>query len=569
VFVIVGSSPFDHEWEAEARRTFGVHENRLELVYWTGLPMDELLARVGNLPERSLVYYLHVHQDAAGKPYYSAEVLERLAARANAPIYGHVETYIGRGIVGGRVFRFDVAGTNAANLGLRILSGEKPESIPRPEASENADIFDWRQLQRWGISEDSLPPGSVVRFKQPTFWNVYKWHIIGGISLCLAEALLIAGLLIQLVKRRRAEARFRQVVETAPTGMLLVGQDGTIVLANAQVEKLFGYGSEELVGQRVELLVPEWSQGQVPPAPERPMAFGRDWFGRRKDGSEFPVEIGLSPLETGRGLFVLASIVDLTARRRAEVGLLESQRELQFLTGRLLEAQEVERRRIARELHDDVNQSLALLAVEMDILAASPPKSSVETADRVRELSTRLKELSSSVHDLSHQLHPSKLEQLGLVAAVRGLCKELSQSHGLDVKFTHYREPGAVPPDAALCLYRIVQEALQNVVKHSGSRHASVELWGTAEAICLRVVDDGIGFDPDAVGRNGGLGLVGMRERLHLVGGTIAIDSRPSGGTRIDVRVPTPATDTAELGVPRRSGERMVAVALPLVGEHR
>jgi signal transduction histidine kinase len=233
-------------------------------------------------------------------------------------------------------------------------------------------------------------------------------------------------------------------------------------------------------------------------------------------------------------------------RHRAEDGLRESQRELRQLTGRLVEAQEVERRRIARELHDDVNQSLALLAMEIDLLAGSPNQSPTDTPNRVRELSTRLKELSSSVHDLSHQLHPSKLVQLGLVVAVRGLCKELSHSHGLDVKFTHYPEPSMIPQDTALCLYRIAQEALQNVVKHSGSRHAAVALWETAHAICLRVVDDGIGFDLDAVGSNGGLGLVSMRERLHLVGGEITIDSRPLGGTRIDVCVPATAAGPPE-----------------------
>jgi signal transduction histidine kinase len=300
---------------------------------------------------------------------------------------------------------------------------------------------------------------------------------------------------------------------------------------------LFGYRRDELLGRPVELLVPDREQFFA--APEvQPMGFGHDLFARRKDGTEIPVEIWLNPLRTARGLFTLATIVDLTERRRAEDGLRESRRELQLLTGRLLEAQEVERKRIARELHDDVNQSLALLAMEMDLLAGSPPRTPAETGDRIRALTDRIKELSSSIHNLSHQLHPAKLEQLGLVAAVRGLCKELGQSHDLDVKFSHYPELGAIPPDAALCLYRIVQEALRNVVKHSGSRHAVVELRGTEDAVALSITDDGIGFDIGA--SNGGLGLISMRERLNTIGGEINIHSRPSGGTRIDVRVPTP-----------------------------
>ncbi len=548
VYVIAGSSPFDAEWETEARKTFRVHEGRVAFVYLTGLTMDELLERVAGLPSQSIVYFLHLHQDATGKPFFSAEVLERLAARANAPIYGHVETYVGRGAVGGHVFRFDEAGNNAARLGLRLLAGEKPESIAVREASANADLFDWRQLQRWGISEQSLPPGSVVLYKERSFWDAYKWRIVGVVSLCVVQAVLIAGLLVQRVQRRRAEDRFRQVVEAAPTGMLMVGRDGTIVLTNAQVQVLFGYTKDELIGRSMGIVLPEWVGDQQPTdggtffttQEVRTHGLGHSLNGRRKDGSEFPIEMGLSPMRSPEGLFFLASIIDLTERRRAEDGLRASQRELQLLTGRLLEAQESERRRIARELHDDLNQALALVSVELDLLSQRPPDSPSRTAERARELSERVKELSSAVHDLSHQLHPSKLEQLGLVAAIRGLCKELAQHHGLKVKFTHDDVPEVIPGATALCLYRIVQEALWNVVKHGGTDFAVVELSGAPNGIQLRVSDDGTGFDPASAAGNGGLGLVSMRERLHLVGGEITIDSRPFGGTRIDIRIPAP-----------------------------
>jgi signal transduction histidine kinase len=213
------------------------------------------------------------------------------------------------------------------------------------------------------------------------------------------------------------------------------------------------------------------------------------------------------------------------------------------LAGRLLAAQEVERRRIARELHDEVGQSLALLAMELDRLAEDPPESPAGTVECLRELSIRVKDLSSSVHDLSHQLHPSKLEQVGLVVAVLGLCKELRRSHALDVKFTHFTEPGTISNDVALCLCRVVQEALRNVVKHSTSRHAAVELRGNARAIWLEVSDDGIGFDREALAARGGLGLISMQERVRLVGGEFVVDSRPNEGTRIAAWVPRTIPD--------------------------
>ena len=551
VYVVGGSAPFDILWEAEARRMFRLYEDRLEFVYLTRLPMDYVLDRVANLPQKSIIYYLHVFQDGTGKGFVPAEVLGILSRRANAPIYGHSDVYAGGGAVGGRMISLENEGRNAARLGSRILAGEKPETITVPDVTSNSDVFDWRQLQRWGIDEKSLPDDSVVRYKERTFWEEYKWHMLGVLSLCVVEAILIAVLLIQFMKRRRADERFRQVVETASTAMLMVGSDGKIVIANPNAEQLFGYSKGELLGQTVELLVPMRSRDHHPidrdkffASPKvRQMGLGRDLFGRRKDGSELPVEIGLSPLHTQRGLFVLASIIDLTERRRAEEGLRTSQRELKLLTGRLLESQEAELRRIARELHDDLNQNLALLAVEMEVLAGSTPESPAQITDYLRELCTRVKELSSTVHDLSHQLHPTKLEQLGLVVAVRGLCNELSQQHGFEVEFTHSPELGLIPHDEALCLYRIVQEALQNIIKHSGSRHASVELSSVANTINLRITDDGIGFDTSSV--EDGLGLVSMRERLYLVGGKIVIDSRPSGGTRIEVCIPfTGSADT-------------------------
>jgi len=190
------------------------------------------------------------------------------------------------------------------------------------------------------------------------------------------------------------------------------------------------------------------------------------------------------------------------------------------------------------------------VSVEMDLLGQKPTESAVQLAGQMQELSTRVKQLSSSVHELSHKLHPSKLEQLGLVAAVRALCKELTQTHGVPIDFTPYQMSDKIPEDTALCLYRIVQEALRNVIKHSRAHRANVELHQSQDALCLRIDDDGTGFDPPMVHGRGGLGLVSMRERLHLVRGQIAIDSQPSRGTRIDVRVPLCGNGQAEGALP-------------------
>jgi PAS domain S-box-containing protein len=525
---------------------FRGYEGKVELNYLAGLPLNDLLREVAGLPDRSIIYYLHIFEDGLGNTFVPAEVLGPLSSAANAPIYGHFDTYVGRGIVGGRVVSFEAEGANAARVTARILAGERPERIAPPGTIANPSLFDWRELRRWGIEEGRLPPGSIVLNRPPGFWDLYRWRVIGAVVLCIAEAFLIVILLVERANRRRAEARFRQAVAAAPSGMIMVGPSGRMVLVNPEAEASFGYTAEEMLRQPLEMLVPPRFSDRHPalrgrffdaPA-SRPMGAGRELFGRRKDGTEFPVEIALNPIQTGEGLFVLASIIDITERKRAEAVLQESQRELRALTGRLLWAQETERRRIARELHDDLNQSLALIAVELDLLAQNPPGPGAPPDGRLQELSGRVKELSSAVHDLSHQLHPTKLEQLGLVAAVRGLCNELGQAHGLVIEFAAEGVPTSIPSDAALCLYRVAQEALRNVIKHSGARHVRVELRGSPDAVHLRVADDGSGFDPGPAAGKGGLGLVSMRERLHLVGGEITVESKPSGGARVEVRIP-------------------------------
>jgi signal transduction histidine kinase len=425
VFVIVGSSGFDALWEAEARRRFHPYESRLEFVYLSELSMDDLLKRVADLPTQSIVQYLHMYEDAAGRTFIPAEALKLLAAKANAPIYSHVGSYMGLGIVGGHLLNFELAGKNAASLGLRILAGERPETISRPRVTSNEYVVDWRQLRRWGIRERVLPAGTDVRYRESSLLDLYRWQIVGVIGLFVLETSLIVALLLQMARRRKAEGDLRL-----------------------------------------------------------------------------------------------------------------SQVELRSLTGRLLQTQEGESRRIARELHDDLGQGLALLTVQMDLLRQKLPE-----AVGVPELLRQARVLSSSVHDLSHNLHPAKLEQLGLAAAIGGLCRELTHRHGLKIEFAENQIPSEIPPETALCLYRIAQEGLANSIKHSGAKHVQVELSGTADMISLRIVDDGHGFDPKLMQGKGGLGLVSMRERVFHLGGEITIDSQPSRGTRLHVLVPLRETD--------------------------
>ena len=237
--------------------------------------------------------------------------------------------------------------------------------------------------------------------------------------------------------------------------------------------------------------------------------------------------------DANKPVLVRGTSLDITERKLAEEAA-------QKLSGLLIHAQEAERMRLARELHDDLSQSLALLAVELDLLGQQPPASSV-VSGRMQEFSTQVRNLSSGVHRLSHELHPAKLEQLGLVAAVRGFAKELGTAHQIAIECVFHNVPRELPDDIALCLYRIVQEGLQNVVKHSDATTAKMTLQADEKELHLEISDHGSGFDSVATAGNSSLGLVSMRERVRLVQGQISILSNQGEGTKIEVRVPLPA----------------------------
>jgi PAS domain S-box-containing protein len=223
-------------------------------------------------------------------------------------------------------------------------------------------------------------------------------------------------------------------------------------------------------------------------------------------------------------------LIDISERKRAEEALKD-------LGSRLIVAQEEERKRVARELHDDLNQRMAVLSIELDQLAQSI-KTPRGIHRRFQKLRQQAEEISTEIHRLSYKLHPSKLDHLGLASAVKSLCQELSQDGKLRIDFHESGFPAALPKDAALCIFRIAQELLRNSVKHSDAESAQVVLKKTDAAVCLSVSDNGCGFDTNSDVMEKGLGFISMKERLRIVGGEINIRSKPNLGTRTEVSVP-------------------------------
>jgi len=215
-----------------------------------------------------------------------------------------------------------------------------------------------------------------------------------------------------------------------------------------------------------------------------------------------------------------------------------AQQALEKVSGQLIEAQENERRRIARDLHDDICQRLALLSMELDQANRSANESPDTTKQRLRDIRKHCSEIAGDVQSLSHELHSARLDYLGIVAAISGFCHEFSKQHEVSIEFTDSDVPSDLPREISLCLFRVTQEALHNAVKYSGVNEYQVELTATAEEIQLGVSDAGLGFDAEVAKGNRGLGLVSMQERVHLVHGSLHVESQPGKGTKILAVVP-------------------------------
>jgi PAS domain S-box-containing protein len=666
VIVVTGASQSVDKWhEARARRQFNDYAGSLELIYCSGLPMDELKRQIANLPPDSVVYFVMMTEDGAGEHFTTADALDQLAAASSVPIYTWHDSFLGHGVIGGQLASSERIATRTAEVALRVLRGEPVESIPIARANTSRLAFDWRQLQRWKIDENGLPPGSEILFREATFWQRHRDSIIAVIALFALQSALIVALLFERRRRRKAiagfrqsEDRYRNVVETQTEMICRFRPDTTLTFVNDAYCKYFGRSAEELVGTRFILFIPEaqrdtslryfetfvkeprcethehpvirpdgghgWHQwtncaitsgaifelqgvgrdiserkqleqlvvrserefstlvenspdvicrldrdlrytyvspnlrnifpiaveaflGKPPREVSVPGYDGngfenscRDAAGKRQPavhefqyaGHHYRTRIIPEYSAGGEVESVMSITEDFTERLRAEL-------ELRKLAARLINLQDDERRRIARELHDGTAQTVSAISLNLSRLE----KASVNPTPEITRLLGDSQELAaqsaSELRTLSYLLHPPILDHAGLVRALQLFARGFSERTGIHVDVAGVQDIGRLPADIETALFRVVQESLTNVRRHSGSDTASIRLEKRSAEVKLQISDRGRGMLRDA-GETVelGVGISGMRQRLIQLGGRLEIESN-TNGTTITVLIPT------------------------------
>jgi len=667
--VITGVSDWDNSWRAVIQKQLAVFENRVEISYLTGLTTDEQKQAVSKLASNTIVLFATSTRDRFGNSTSNLDVVREISAASTAPVFGSSDSQMGLGIVGGNLVSFDVLGAAGADIGARVLQGERPETIT-PQAVSSVPIFDWRELHRWGIDETLLPSDSTVRFKQQSVWEEYRWYWAGLSAVIVVEAVLIGALLFVRMRRRQAElenqrlsSRLEEILANVP-GIVWESREQPntelrrTTFISDYVFTMLGYTAEEWLAQPPGFgvrIVPEEDRARAREASDDAARCGKEtvsefrWY--TKDGRIRWAENHMAPIfdKAGAIIGLRGVALDVTARKEAEEharlteemdkAILSASPDLMFLQtvdgvyvdyqakdindlfvppeeflgknvrdimppeladqflegfaateeggepriveyslplagversfearmvragdkilsivrditdlkrsqqaalelgGRLITAQEDERARLARELHDGVMQTLASLSIELSLVGNATIQDKDVIDARMKEFSARVQDLISDIRRLSHELHPAILERLGLVPALRGFCSEVEAAHGLSLHL-EVKDVPALPRNVSLGLYRVVQESLHNIIKHSGAQHARIHLSSNGGGLSLRVSDDGCGFHPNNSNGHGSLGLVSMRERVRQLNGELSITSAIGKGTSIEVTVP-------------------------------
>ncbi|HKQ76017.1 MAG TPA: ATP-binding protein [Blastocatellia bacterium] len=596
-FIVSGTLEHDKRFEIPCRQDLEGYESRISITYLTDLPLGELIAKTRSLPKRSIILYLwQQSQDEKGNVLQSPDVLALIARSSPVPIYGLTSPVLGSGIVGGNLRNPELMATRAAEIALQIAKGARAKDIP-VEPPLSVPMFDWRQLKRWGISEDRLPSDRILRFKELTFWEQYNRRIIAALSLFVLQTLLSTFLLLERAKRQRlaqglrksdeerreSKERLAGIVSSAMDAIVTVDEDQRIVLFNEAAEKMFGCPAAEALGQSINRFIPDCFRGahtkHVREFGEiggtgREMGRPNTLTALRADGTEFPIEASISKIEVrGRNLYTVIHR-DITERKRAEA---EREQLAEEQTARVA-AEAANRSKdefLAMVSHELRSPLTAIFGYTRMLRSGRVDRDTINKGADIVERNAKaqlqiIEDLLDSARIITGKLR-IELEPIDIALVLEtalDTVRPAAEAKGIKLVANFGLAPKETLGDPTR-LQQIVWNLLLNSIKFTpeGGR-VELQMEGAADHIRITVSDTGNGIepeflpfvfdrfrqaDPSSTRRVGGLGL-GLslvKNLVELHGGTITAASDGAGrGATFTVTLPHRRLENIEHMVP-------------------
>jgi PAS domain S-box-containing protein len=548
IVVVAGTSEFDRRVLEQAKKELSAFEDRVTITYLTELPLHEVLKEVSHLPPRTIMLFTTLFQDGAGHPFVPHDALERISAAASAPVYGSIDQYLGRGIVGGSLYSMARQGPETAKLALELFNGTKPTrpSLLEPELSQLQ--FDWGQLQRWGIDASKLPAASQIQFRPLSVWEQYRWQLTSVSIALLLQLAIITWLLIERHWRRAAQISLRDSEErmtfaatSAGVGLWQYDIPANRLWSSLHCRTMFGLRPDEPLTTAALLASVHPEDRPVAKASIRAATFGTltdatsEFRVKQPNGQAHWVQaIGRTDFDAkGMPARVSGIFRDITAVRIA-------QDEAQQLLQRLLSVQDDERQRIAQELHDSTAQHLTAVGLNLIALRGSIGTAR-DTSSTFDDIETSVQAAAKELRAFTYLLHPPTLAQEGLEVTLDRYVDGLRRRTGLDIALRLSPGTDRLSQEFQEAILRIVQEALANAHRHGSASRVLVHLRIVDETLHLVIKDNGRGLPTLEQGDDQlplGLGVTGMIARARRLGGKFDIRSSRSG-TIVHVLLPT------------------------------
>lgn len=580
IYWVIGNSEPERRLMARESRLLQSFGDRVDFEYLAKLTVPQLLERVRLIEGDSVIFFRVLFKDAEGNCFVPANVARMVSGEARVPVYGASDSFLGMGTLGGYVGSNRLMGARAAEMGAEILGGKATFAAPQDTHENSEYLFDWREMQRWGISESMLPPGSRIEYKERDIWQLYKWYILSGIGLLLLQSILIVAFLISRAKRKRAERKLQENqeeldkerlrtklltagLETSSNMVVVLDSQRNIWWANEGFEEMSGFAMDEIVGEGPKLLLSPNIEPEILEQLQESFARQSEWRGellaRRKDGGDYINEVTITPIiganrETSYFLIVGQDITEKVQARQAIQEAKESQIKAEkiFSIGTMASG-------ISHEINQPLNSIKVVSGGILYLLGQGEEIHAEEFKDGLKEISSQADRITSIIKHLrsffrrdENKLAPCDVNE-SVEAAFELVGKQIAD-HGVTVhKDLQQNLPQVMASSTGLeeIIINLLVNAMQALDTVDKANKKIVVQTFFSESVVLVISDNGPGIDPQIQeklfetfvstkhqGENLGLGLAIVNNIVHSYSGTIRVSSNETLGTTFTVLLP-------------------------------